>query len=302
MKKLFALLLSAAIIFSLSAVGFASPVTLQNLAEDIEVEEGVFAQTDDNGNQSIVSTTYDADKDEFVTTVEGLLEQATILVYIGTRLQVGTSTLTEITDVIIKYIDQIPAVTDGQTIFTYKLKDGPVAGQVYTVAVGGSNVDTVIYQEVLPVEGESGADIGTIEGTVMFNGGTFAATYTLTATDAGGEVAPIVTASSNFSLADIPVGTYTLVITRKANTKITITNIPVTADGTTTIPGIQYLYGGDYNDSDKVDVYDYAILIDAYNKTNSDVSLNDDEKVDVYDYAILIDSYNKSSSSSNYAN
>jgi hypothetical protein len=46
------------------------------------------------------------------------------------------------------------------------LKTNPAAGQLYTIAVGGSDVDTVVYQEVIPVA--KPADTGfSVSGTVL---------------------------------------------------------------------------------------------------------------------------------------
>jgi hypothetical protein len=304
MKKLFALLLGIAIIFSLSAVGFAEAADLVNLAPGIEAGEET-AATDDNGSQSI-STTYDAETNEFVTTATGIEGQATILVYDGTRLQTTSGDLTEITDGIIEYIDQETA--GDTTTFTYKLKENPTDGAKYTIAVGGSNVDTVLYQEVVPSEDDSDADIGSIEGTVNFAGyypndpSLSKATLTLTNTVID---EPIVSyaGNGNFSITEVPVGSYTLTVTKKNHTYVIVEGIAVTVGGTATIPGTLELYAGDIvadgntNIHDgKVNSSDYGEFVTQYKKNYEAYNLDDDPEsyIGSSDYGVFVQGYKKS--------
>jgi hypothetical protein len=117
------------------------------------------------------------------------------------------------------------------------LKTNPAAGQLYTIAVGGSDVDTVVYQEVIPVA--KPADTGfTISGTVsnVFAGDIFgdidydamlndgAKTFVVLKSDwldseivsvesveFKADVDPI---SGDFALSGVPVGNYFLGIFR----------------------------------------------------------------------------------------
>lgn len=307
MKKLIALTLSLAIILCFSFAVMAAPVTLTNGT----------AGSDNNGTQSM-STTFDADTKTFVTTVTGVTDQATLLVFSGNTLTTENGTN-------IEFIDQTTVGTT--TEFTYKLKTDPVANATYTIKVGGSNLTTPLSQYVTPIV-QTAPTTFTISGTVSNAADTVAIegvdpeflqpynTGWLTTVNLydsfGGNLVATTTVdptSKTFSIADIAIqksgdtaekSTYFLEIKRLG---FVLRYIDVTVDnkdlGDKPLIAGDFAYGGaqDY----QVEATDVGILFENYGKNvdenvdfNLEYDVNTDFVLEATDVGTLFENYGKS--------
>ena len=140
MKKIISLISILAIILSFSTVAFGAEL----LTDGAVTVDG----------KSITSIDYDSTTGEFEVTATGITGQATLLAFpvAGLETTGGTNN--------IEFIDQDAATSS--TVFNFKMKTAPTSG-IFTIKVGGSNVDTALSVDV-NLGGDS-SDY-TISGTV----------------------------------------------------------------------------------------------------------------------------------------
>lgn len=139
MKKLIAIVACLALVGSFSIAACAEAVSVGSAVEGM-------------------TTTYDKETGYFTTTVNANVgEQATILAFTGETLKTDNGTN-------IEFINQ--EAKGETTSFTYMMKSDVVDGAVYTVKIGGSDVETPYSQKITIPTSSQEPTTYTVSGSV----------------------------------------------------------------------------------------------------------------------------------------
>ena len=189
-----------------------------------------------------------------------------------------------ITETSIQYIDQKTAGTSGTVVFEdVVLKDDGTPCSVY---LGGSDLDEAVllgYVNNVNAPGEFYVVTG------KTNAG---ATVTITDTNNAAVTFTETATSGNYTFAEIPAGTYKLVVTMAKHTSYTKNEL-VVADNVT-YKDVS-LKGGDVSADGAIGFSDLLTILTNYNTTNASADITGDGTVGFSDMLVVLTNYNLTS-------
>lgn len=186
-----------------------------------------------------------------------------------------------ITETSIQYIDQKTAGTSGTVVFEdVVLKDDGTPCSVY---LGGSDLDEAVllgYVNNVSAPGEFYVVTG------KTNAG---ATVTITDTNNAAVTFTETATSGNYTFAEIPAGTYKLVVTMAKHTSYTKNEL-VVADNVT-YKDVE-IYAGDVTGEGSITYLDFSKLLTVYGQENEECDVSGDGYVTYLDFSKLLTNYN----------
>ena len=174
-----------------------------------------------------------------------------------------------------------------------------------TDAAGLSTMDSVkIYPDIATADATLNGSV-TLEGRPAPPNARWQIPLTVSFYETGNMATPAftrnitTTSSGSFTVPNIPAGTYKITI-KNSHTLQKVSGLETFSNGVAKTLNFGTLKEGDSNNNNTINLFDFSILLDTYNKTTGDAGFdgrcdfNGDGNINLFDFSLLLGSYNTS--------